>query len=328
MKEIEILYVLQDPIEEAIRKINVYRQSGASFVHKGTVHVVDDYYVNEKVEGLRFGSGANKSLRVRSKDRKHFITFKDDHYNKGTWLYSDEYETAVVDNDIISTILRKLGCRKEVTVDLKKHIFVLGQYEVVLEEVVGLGNFVEIEIMSEHETDPMHLKEDARRVLLSLGLALGDEMNTGKAELLLKKQNGANKQDLFSRYVAEATSQIAEGGYWQVCGPVTSRGYAQVDQNIKTIKNMIDKLVSDGEKVFDQIQYEPKLQNLIDEGSLSYDDMLEGFYGKIFSTGNIVGIYLLSGWESSYGCRYEEKKAKQLGLKIIYPNDSGTQEKE
>ncbi len=126
---------------------------------------------------------------MRQKDDQIFLTYKIDHFRDDEWRYSDEHETSIGDFQVAQDILHALGLKKLVEVDMKKSIFCSADFEVVLEEVKGLGRFIEIESRrSVQEKDVEKEKTRIRQFLRSLDIRVGQELNAGKPELLLRKQ--------------------------------------------------------------------------------------------------------------------------------------------
>ncbi|MFC4408468.1 class IV adenylate cyclase [Haloarchaeobius iranensis] len=96
----------------------------------------------------------------------------------------EEFETAVADRDAMEGLLDGLGFEPAATVRKRRRRFALSGYTVTLDEVAGLGEFVEVE--TEVESDDI---EDARdgavAVLESLGLDSADGIRTSYLGLLL-----------------------------------------------------------------------------------------------------------------------------------------------
>jgi len=47
-------------------------------------------------------------------------------------------------------------------------------------------------------------------------------------------------------------------------------------------------------------------------------NILTDFYYPIFESGLISTFYFMPGWQTSFGAKCEHKKAKELGIKIVY----------
>lgn len=188
MKEIEILYTLKTDIETAKKLL----AEKVGFVEK---IIVDDwYYARHDVEGLLPDEEGRlrSALRLRKKGDKHYITYKHDHFDDNKiWLFSDEHETLIDDIIVMKNIFNQLLFTELVHVLNKKFYYQNDIYEIVLEDVFDLGYFIEIEFKGDaqdfsHE-DVQKKKQVMRLFLKSIGIEVGEEMNAGKPELLLRK---------------------------------------------------------------------------------------------------------------------------------------------
>lgn len=186
MKEIEVLYQLDNEIKDIFAKL-------ADFENQGAKKTLDVYFVDSKRDDLKPSNGKiYKCFRLRDKNNQAFITYKNDHYDGETWLYSDEHETKVESFDEAYKIVECLGLEELVRIDNTKHTFINDMYEIVIEEVNDLGNFLEVELLvSDDVTDIEGEKQKIRDFVTSLGLNPGTELNSGKPELMLIKQGKA-----------------------------------------------------------------------------------------------------------------------------------------
>lgn len=189
MREIEVLVELFDDIAMAKTKL-------AAFEYEGAKQVVDTYYVDPKRKNLKLNA-QNKLMeccRIREKNGKFFAAYKVDNYKGDVWQYSDEYETEVKDLHAMEMIFDCLGLEVLVIIDNTKHTYVTPDYEIVIEEVNGLGNFLEVEAL--HDDDRFSVDEVKAKIykfIDDLGLNIGEELNSGKPELFLLKQAEENK---------------------------------------------------------------------------------------------------------------------------------------
>ena len=90
MKEIEILVDVYDDIEKIK---DIFKK----FEYVGLNEVIDEYFYDPLRENLKpdKNGSLNHCLRLRQKNAKYLITYKDDIFENGKWLYSDEYETKI-----------------------------------------------------------------------------------------------------------------------------------------------------------------------------------------------------------------------------------------
>lgn len=134
-KEIELKYKIDNPktIEERLSKLK------AKFVKE--FRGIDSYFlVPENTNGMKY-------LRVREKDGKSRLDY---HYVNST-LDTDEWETEIEDCETMKEILRKIGHTDDVIVDKMRKVYNYKNSEIVIDNVKGLGYFVEIESPSEKE---------------------------------------------------------------------------------------------------------------------------------------------------------------------------------
>ncbi len=187
MREIEILAELFDSVEEVHEILK-------KFDYKGNKRTVDVYFYDPLRSDLQMNADGKlmACCRIREKNGKGYVAYKTDHYENGKWQYSDEYETEVADASVLKEVFFRLGLRELVTVDNVKHTYVTPDYEIVIEEVKNLGNFIEVEVLHDDENLTVSdLKKKAIDFMNSLQFRFGKELNAGKPELLLKKQKAA-----------------------------------------------------------------------------------------------------------------------------------------
>lgn len=186
-QEIEIL-------AELITDIGSAKKVLAPFYYVGTKHTLDHYFFDPLRDNLQLNSRGKllECCRIRVKGDECFMTYKTDVYEDHVWLLSNEHEIRCTNSEGAISILKQLGLEKLVTVDNTKHIFRTEQYEIVLEEVKELGNFVEVEFIGEGTNlTANEIKSEMRRFISKLQLAIGAELNSGKPELLLLKQRNS-----------------------------------------------------------------------------------------------------------------------------------------
>ncbi len=189
-KEIEILVPVLSTEEACGNALS-------PFTHGGTARTVDTYFYDPQREDLKPNQETGRILacmRVRTRDGEQggYIAYKSDNFDGDEWLYSDEYETRVDDAETAKEIVRKLGLKVLTIVDCEKSVYATadGSKEIVFEKVAGLGNFLEVEskvAVADHEAATA--KEGLRKFIRDeLHLEFGEELNSGKPELMLQKQ--------------------------------------------------------------------------------------------------------------------------------------------
>ena len=137
-KEIEIQIIIKNPIEverkikEIGKFIEVQKQVDKYFVppHR-------DFFAKEP---------PIEYLRIRQEKGKNHLNYSFCHFGKNNWLgETDEYETRIEKPKIVEEIFKKIGLIHKVTVIKTRKYFKCGDFEVTLDNVRGLGDFMEIE---------------------------------------------------------------------------------------------------------------------------------------------------------------------------------------
>ena len=184
MKEIEILVQVYDS-EEKVDSIL------SKFKYTNTKKVIDEYFYDPKRDNLKPDSNnrLKECLRIRRCNNECLITYKDDVFDGDKWLYSNEYETKVDSYEMIIKILEKIGMKKLVDVENEKKIYNELEYEISLEKVTNLGLFLEVEYCTNEDIDIKKKKDEIQNFINSLNLSVSSELNMGKPEMLLNKNN-------------------------------------------------------------------------------------------------------------------------------------------
>ena len=83
-------------------------------------------------------------FRLREENGEYTINYKKWHYENGIGIYADEYETSVGEKELARKIFLALDLRPLVVVNKTRKKFLFNDYEVAFDNVIGLGNFVEV----------------------------------------------------------------------------------------------------------------------------------------------------------------------------------------
>ena len=136
--EIEI----QVKIENA-EELTAFLKEKGSFVGKS--HQEDSYYspAHRDFTNVR---PVREWLRLRDSSGKYSINYKNWHFDKnGRSHYCDEYETPIQSIDQLKNIFKALNMKPVVVVDKMRKIWNYKDYEIALDSIKGLGDFVEVE---------------------------------------------------------------------------------------------------------------------------------------------------------------------------------------
>lgn len=131
-----------------------------------------------------------------------------------------------------------------------------------------------------------------------------------------KHINDLNKARNFSDCLKVAYDVIdsIDGQVGIVSGPISTGGLGSIDKNLAEFSKYIDIMESKGEKIFNQLPFERKFQELA-EGSKGYFmPILEDFFLPIFKSGKIKKIWFMPGWQTSTGAKWEFEIADQLKI--------------
>ncbi|RLM94479.1 class IV adenylate cyclase [Halobellus sp. Atlit-38R] len=98
----------------------------------------------------------------------------------------EEHETGVDDGDTAEAIFDGLGFEPAAVVEKHRTFYELDGYTVTLDQVAGLGEFVEVEAEAEASDDVANVREGAFDVLRTLGLDPTDQIRTSYLGMLLE----------------------------------------------------------------------------------------------------------------------------------------------
>ena len=87
-----------------------------------------------------------------------------------TKLVSDEYEFTISDGNVARQILTVLGWQEVVTVDKVRHESKTEDYTICVDEVAGLGLFIELEVLAEDEANADNIQQQMYSFLKNLNI--------------------------------------------------------------------------------------------------------------------------------------------------------------
>lgn len=127
-------------------------------------------------------------LRLREAEGVSTITYKNWHVNaEGVGTYCDEYESRVQSIDQMRKIFTALDLKKLITVSKRREVWRVASYEIAIDSVDGLGEFLEIEYKGEElVSDPDRVIDEMLQFLKTTGCGkITFYYNSGYAERLL-----------------------------------------------------------------------------------------------------------------------------------------------
>ena len=178
MREIEI----KARIEDLGSIVLALQQQGAELSEKVTQHDV--------VWGIPGAPSGSSSpwLRLRTETKEasthHIFTLKRSVTGQ---LDSIEHETEVNDPVELASIVRELGFSLYSDIIKTRQKAKLGEIEICLDHVEGLGDFVEAEKLTEDDTDYEEVVIELWKLFGELGISKKDEVSEGYDVLMNKK---------------------------------------------------------------------------------------------------------------------------------------------
>lgn len=180
MREIEIKLRV-DNLEELEKKLT---DSGLVISKEITQH--DVVYSKDTSIFSRMLKEGEIVMRIRRENGVAKITLKQQKTNE---LDNTEHETEVGDGDTMHQILLTLGWKPEIEVKKVRKKGKMGDYEICLDKVEELGEFIEIEKMVDDNADAQQVIKELFEVAKSLGLSEKDEEKRGYDTQLYQLKN-------------------------------------------------------------------------------------------------------------------------------------------
>ena len=85
-------------------------------------------------------------------------------------LASEEYEFTVGDGNVARQMLTALGWQEVVTVDKLRTESKTSDYTICIDEVAGLGLFIELEVLAEDDTNTDNIQQQMHSFLKNLNI--------------------------------------------------------------------------------------------------------------------------------------------------------------
>lgn len=179
--EVEIQVVIKDPKKVEERLIEV-----GKFIK--TRKQKDKYYVTPD-RNFFDKDAPNEYLRIRYEDESNHLNYSYLHFDKKGWLMAtDEYETKVEKPEIVEEIFKKIGMILKVTVIKTRKYFKCGDFEVTLDKIENLGEFMEVEAKKDFG-GVVKTRKACEDFLKSLEIEYEMKKEAGYPRMLYKKLN-------------------------------------------------------------------------------------------------------------------------------------------
>ena len=161
MKEVEVLFRIDDERAQMLRD-----KLKDCFVQ----HVREtDTYFYPPHKDFSVTENGRENLRVRQSVNRNELTYKNVRYKEGKYTHSIEKNARLDNGEDAIEILSALGFRVHFVVDKSREIFQDGDYKITIDDVQGLGIFVEVE-WSGKEGDESELQTACISKARELGL--------------------------------------------------------------------------------------------------------------------------------------------------------------
>lgn len=181
MKHTEI--EIQVKIQNA-EPLMAFLQKEADFVSES--RQIDEYFTPPHRDFLAVRP-IKEWLRLRSENGRNSITYKNWHYQAdGRSYHADEFESTVENFESLKKLFAALNMRPLAVVDKLRKKWNYQDYEIALDEVKNLGDFVEIEYRGGGEVaDTKKIYSEMVEFLKSLGCGKIERNNGGYPFLIL-----------------------------------------------------------------------------------------------------------------------------------------------
>jgi adenylate cyclase class 2 len=182
--EVEIKIAITDiaEIREKVSKIGKL---------KASINQTDEYYIPSHKDFFAQKPQPTEWLRIRTNPDKTIFEY-DRSINKkanGEQESAEEYETEISNPEEFKKILDFLYFKKVVIVNKQREYWDCGDIEIALDQIKGLGNFIEAEAKGDFENNNK-AKEACLKLLENLGIENPNslQINKGYAVLILEKE--------------------------------------------------------------------------------------------------------------------------------------------
>jgi adenylate cyclase, class 2 len=150
--------------------------------NRSKAHFIDIYFSPRK--GKRFVLVNSPKLRIRKNLTAGTATFE---YHLPSGVYcNQEREIEVSDGDMMDVILKQLGFIEEVRIDKVRTFYDYKNFNIYIDQVKGLGNFLEVEIMN--ATNKKAAVKKIKQLLKDLCVK-DDIVRSWYWQMMLKKNN-------------------------------------------------------------------------------------------------------------------------------------------
>lgn len=177
MNEIEVKARLRNPDPVISKLKSLGCGLGEVIVQKDRIYLQEGIAFEDKIKGRRV-------LRIREENERCIFTLK---ISKDNELDCIEEEVEVSDVESMKAIIMYLDFYEAVKVNKQRRKCKYKDYEICIDDVEGLGKFIEVEKISDE--DSSSVQEELFEFLISIGIDREDQVFEGYDTLIFNKKN-------------------------------------------------------------------------------------------------------------------------------------------
>ena len=167
--EVEIKLKIEDP-EQLIEKLE-----GLGFIKGEQLLESDTYFTSENHDFVKLGE-ALRVRQIRNVDTDEIsavITYKGKKLDDRS-MAREELELEIPDAEVGKTLLQRIGFYSVPVLGKKRWYFRRNEMTACVDQVTGLGDYLELEIIVETEAEREGALQKIENMLLSLGYSMKD----------------------------------------------------------------------------------------------------------------------------------------------------------
>ena len=181
-KEIEVRYQLNNKIE-----LEKWLNQNTELIHSS--HQIDTYYDNKYKSFIKDPEHIYDWLRIREENDN--ITFNYKHWlpeGEVIRTYCEENELNISSPEEMKKILCNLGFEVLIVVDKVRNSWKYEEYEISIDTVKNLGDYIEIEYKGTENTNISDIIKNLNTILEKINANIGEEDHGGYGFKLIKQK--------------------------------------------------------------------------------------------------------------------------------------------
>jgi len=177
--EVEIQVFIKDPekTEDRLNEVGKFVKARQQ---------IDKYYVLPHRDFFAKDM-PDEYLRIRYEEGKNHLNYSFLHFGDDGWLRAtDEYETLIDKPEVVEEIFERINMILKVVVKKTRKYFECGDFEVTLDDIEGLGDFMEVEAKKDFGGIDK-TREACEKFLNNLNVEYDIQKEMGYPRMLYKK---------------------------------------------------------------------------------------------------------------------------------------------